>query len=69
MHLNPHSLVANCLRQLVSTNIVNAAMKDQTRILESLKLYLEYLRQDDTCNCRVIAYVEKEIQKMEAGNL
>jgi hypothetical protein len=43
-------------------------MKDQTQILESLRLYLEYLRQDPTCNLKVIAYVEREIRKMEVEN-
>ena len=40
-------------------------MKDYTQILQNLKLYLEYLKQDDTCNPKVVSYVEREIQRIE----
>ena len=40
-------------------------MKDYTQILENLKLYLEYLKQDSTCNPKVVKWVEKEIYKIE----
>ena len=42
-------------------------MKDYTQILQNLKLYLEYLKQDDTYNKRVVMWVEREIQKIEQG--
>ena len=40
-------------------------MKDYVQILENLKLYLEYLKQDNTCNPKVIGWVEREIHKIE----
>ena len=40
-------------------------MKDFVQILQSLKLYLDYLQQDPKCNPKVVWYVEKEIQKIE----
>ena len=40
-------------------------MKDYAKILHSLKLYLEYLKQDNSCNTSVLQYVEREIKKIE----
>jgi len=40
-------------------------MKNYAQILENLKLYLEYLKQDCTCNPKVVKWVEKEIYKIE----
>ena len=37
-------------------------MKD---ILQSLKLYLEFLHQDPTCNPKVMQYVEARIRQLE----
>ena len=44
---------------------LNAIMKDYSQILQNLKLYLEYLKQDSTCNPKVVKWVEKEIYKIE----
>ena len=40
-------------------------MKDYSKTLQSLRLYLEYLQQDEACNPKVIQYVTREIQKIE----
>ena len=61
-------MLRECLSSTINTCVsqsLNAIMKDYVQILESLKLYLEYLKQDKTCNPRVVRYVEKEIEKME----
>ena len=42
-----------------------AAMKDYIKTLQSLRLYLEYLKQDPECNGRVVQYVEREIEKIQ----
>ena len=47
------------------TESIDLVMKDYTQILQNLKLYLEYLKQDDTCNPKVVSYVEREIQRIE----
>ena len=47
------------------TESIDLIMKHYVQILENLKLYLEYLKQDNTCNPKVLHWVEKEIQKME----
>ena len=44
---------------------INAIMKNYVQILENLKLYLESLKQDSTCNPKVVKWVEKEIYKIE----
>jgi hypothetical protein len=40
-------------------------MKDYSRTLQSLRLYLEYLKQDPECHPRVVQYVEREIEKIQ----
>ena len=40
-------------------------MKEYSKTLQSLRLYLEYLQQDEACNPKVIQYVTREIQKIE----
>jgi len=40
-------------------------MKDYSKTLQSLRLYLEYLSQDPECNGRVVQYVEREIEKIQ----
>ena len=40
-------------------------MKDQQKILENLKHYLEYLKQDLTCNPTVLEHVQKKIRILE----
>ena len=47
------------------TESIDLIMKDYAQILENLKLYLEYLKQDSTCNPKVVKWVEKEIYKIE----
>ena len=44
---------------------INLIMKDYTQILVNLKLYLQYLQQDPTCNPKVVRWVEREIQRIE----
>ena len=61
-------MLRECLSSTINTCVsqsLNAIMKDYAQILENLKLYLEYLQQDPTCNPKVLHWVEKEIQKME----
>ena len=50
---------------LCVSHSINAIMKDYVQILQNLKLYLEFLRQDKTCNPKVLSWVEREIQKIE----
>ena len=50
---------------LCVSHSINAIMKNYVQILENLKLYLQYLQQDPTCNPKVVWYVEKEIYKIE----
>jgi len=40
-------------------------MKDTQQILESLKLYLEYLVQDPSCNPKVAQHVRQKIRQIE----
>ena len=40
-------------------------MKDLQQILENLKLYLQYLQQDPTCNPKVAQPVQEKIQRLE----
>ena len=40
-------------------------MKDTQQILESLKLYLEYLVQDASCNPKVAQHVRQKIRQIE----
>ena len=40
-------------------------MKDTQQILESLKLYLEYLVQDAACNPKVAQHVRLKIRQIE----
>ena len=40
------------------------AMKDQ-QILQSLKLYLEFLHQDSSCNPAVMQHVKERIRQLE----
>ena len=47
------------------TESIDLIMKNYAQILENLKLYLEYLRQDKTCNPKVLKYVEREISRLE----
>ena len=40
-------------------------MKDQQQILESLKHYLAYLRQDPKCNPKVLEHVQRKLRSLE----
>ena len=40
-------------------------MKDLQQILENLKLYLQYLQQDPTCNLKVARHVQEKIRQIE----
>ena len=42
----------------------DAVMKNQ-QVLQNLKLYLEYLRQDPTCNPKVLQHVERRIREIQ----
>ena len=40
-------------------------MKDYSKTLQSMRVYLEYLSQDSLCNPKVIEYVKMEIEKIQ----
>ena len=40
-------------------------MKETKQILENLKLYLQYLQQDPTCNPKVARHVQEKIRQIE----
>ena len=54
-----------CRIYLAKERYVVSDMKDIQQILESLKLYLQYLQQDSTCNPKVARHVQEKIRQIE----
>ena len=54
-----------CRIYLAKERYVVSDMKDIQQILESLKLYLQYLQQDSTCNPKVAQHVQEKIRQIE----